>query len=139
MLFYGRLCVFSVLYSIATLGAAVKRIIEITKPGIFDDYHLHQNDPTMGLSALLPILALLEAIVILTTPSVARFYKKEMLGKFRGSTFGRTSDGTGTNTATQNGTRVGRGSYNPDISQNPETSVIVPTVPEDAPAPPANP
>jgi hypothetical protein len=54
MRFYGRISIFVMVYSVATIIGMITRVLQATG----DDYDINENDSTMGTSMALPLLVL---------------------------------------------------------------------------------
>jgi len=71
-------------YCIATLVAFFRRIAQLATTDYNDPGIIY--DPTMGVSVILPMLALVQSFVMLSTPAVMRFWRKDVLARITGQT-----------------------------------------------------
>jgi hypothetical protein len=90
--FYARVSLFVIFFCAATVISFLTRL-----RGLLDDYDdTGPNDKAMGTSIAIPILALIEGMVLLSTPAVSRFYTRHLPGvkPLSSTTEGSSAGGT---------------------------------------------
>jgi hypothetical protein len=68
--FYLRICLFCVVYSIATIGSFIRRILDIK---VYENSTI--NDPTMGIYIMMPIVPFIQGLIFMSIPEVSLFWK----------------------------------------------------------------